>query len=294
MHKTIKEIETILRAGNNPVQALLFLGRGPDKRMRPNEFAKEIGLEIPTIMLEYYEWMMSVDLGITKELHEEFFGKSKDIKYPYNRDHDVYFDCSFRTESLSGILKNSNIWQEILEKQPHREWKSGFMELCSWDSAYTMVIDTRGEVSGKGCILYWDYKGGSDYRIRYDNFENYLTTKIELLKRGLYFPAIIKEADGNEDFFYGKTRKLIEKTIENFNTTFSVDFHARLPFIPRNLKRLSNHEKMLNKRVVINEGVFKTFQGMVTAINGDKLSVDIEIFGRITHAIIENKDVEFL
>lgn len=293
MNEIIKDIENILRAKYSTIHALFFLGRGPDNRIKIDEFKREIKLEVPTILEEYYQWMMSVDFGITNEEHNKYFGSINKIKYPYNQNYDSYFDCDNQTESLTNIIKNTNIWRKIQEKQPHREWKSGFLEICSWSSAYVMVIDTKGQVSSKGSILYWDYKGGGVYRIRYNNFEKYLLTKLELLKKNLYFPTAFEDENSSNDFYYGKIRTAIDTTIESLNTTFCVDFNANLPFIPQ-LPEIINFNNLINQRVKIVTGPFKTLTGTITSIDGNKLNVAIEIFGSITQTTLEDKDVELL
>lgn len=296
MNEIIKDIDDILRTKYNSTHALFFLGRGPDNGIKIDEFKREIGLEVPNILEEYYEWMMRVDFGITKEEHNKYFGSTNGIKYPYNQNYDSYFDCDNQTESLSGIINNTNIWRKIQEEQPNREWKRGFLEICDWNSAYVMVIDTKGEVSNKGSILYWDYKGGDVYRIRYDNFEKYLITKLELLKKNLYFPLVFGDENSNDDFYYGKTRKAIEATIESLNTTFCIDFNASLPFIPQlpQIINLNNLNNLINQRVKIVAGPFKTLTGTITSIDGNKLNVAVEIFGSITQVMLGDKDVELL
>jgi len=171
------------------------------------EFKEQINIELPEIFYEFYEWLL-------------------DVKFPEKDvSKETYMDYhQHQISTLQNILDDTKLWQGIQAKDPKREWKPGFVALLSYDSAYQMVIDTCGEINGqKGCIAYWDFKGGSWYYVDYLNFEHYLKTKLELLKQNLYFPPSLNDENIDEnsytydEFVYGEPSQKINNIIEQIN-----------------------------------------------------------------------------
>jgi predicted DNA-binding WGR domain protein len=213
-NKTIQEIEHILRTKYPIGYGFRFLGRNANEYMRESfsihDFKAKIGLELPESFYQFYEWLLKV----------EFTEK--------NVDNEIYLDShQNEVSSLKSILDETKMWQEIQTKNPKREWKSGFVALLSYNDAYQMIIDTKGEINEiPGCIAVWDFKGGSWYRIEYIDFDDFLKTKLELLKENLYFPPSLETNDIDDpngelitydDFMYGETANTIKSVIEKIN-----------------------------------------------------------------------------
>jgi hypothetical protein len=172
----IQEIETVLRTVCPEGFAYKFLGKNANsyirKSLSTDDFKNQIGLELPDSFYQFYEWLLNVEFT------------EKDVSNQTYMDYHQH-----QISTLQSILEDTKYWQQILAKDPKREWKPGFVALLSYNSAYQMVIDSKGEINGqKCCIAYWDFKGGSWYYIDYLSFDNFLKTKLELLKQNLYFP----------------------------------------------------------------------------------------------------------
>jgi hypothetical protein len=207
----IQEIETIIRNKYPEGFAYKFLGKNANQFTRKglsiDDFKKQIGLELPDSFYQFYEWLLNV------EFPEKNVSKQTYMDY---HQHQI--------STLQTILDDTKFWQQIQAKDPKREWKKGFVAILSYNSAYQMVIDTLGEINGqKGCIAYWDFKGGSWYYVDYIDFDHFLKTKLELLKQNLYFPPSLNEEDLNEDaytyddFIYGEPSEKIKKIAEQIN-----------------------------------------------------------------------------
>ena len=156
----IQEIEMVLRTQYPDGFGYKFIGNNALPHVRNGlsikEFKEQINIELPEIFYEFYEWLL-------------------DVKFPEKDvSKETYMDYhQHQISTLQNILDDTKLWQGIQAKDPKREWKPGFVALLSYDSAYQMVIDTCGEINGqKGCIAYWDFKGGSWYYVDYLNFEH--------------------------------------------------------------------------------------------------------------------------
>ncbi|KOY87581.1 hypothetical protein AD998_16855 [bacterium 336/3] len=201
MNTIIQEIENILRNNYPNGYANAFVCEGFEKTVSLEEFKDKLGLPLPDLFCEYYQWLQSVEFP--KEDVSNLVGLSN-------------FDEEY-ISSLSELLDRIEDWQDIQKKQPQREWKNGFVEIASWDSCYVKVIDTLGEVANSGSILYWDFKGGGGYAVIHENFEMYLKTILERLKQGIYFPPSYADDEGVDDFSYGETRDKINNLVKELN-----------------------------------------------------------------------------
>jgi predicted DNA-binding WGR domain protein len=144
-------------------------------RMSLDKFREKIGAELPTAFYDLYRWA--------------FGAAAKGEKAPLVRQGP------YRILGLDDIVDRGVEWKRLQREQPHREWREGFVEIDGWSGAYCMVIDTLGKVKGKaGQVLYFDFKGGSEYVIAYKSYEAYLEEILDLLRRRRYFPA------GEEDY----------------------------------------------------------------------------------------------
>jgi hypothetical protein len=199
MNLIVSDIEAVLNNEYPKGYGCAFIGRNSFPEVRNEvsleQFRSQINRNLPILFYDFYEWALDVNFP--------FFDTSK---LTHIEDHQN------KMETLHSILDDTKIWN----KQIHEEWNFGFVPLCSWDSAYQMVIDTYGCINNqKGSIAYWDFKGGSGYYLEYANFETFLKTKLELLKQNLYFPPPISNSNINEsyklyeDFCYGKTSEKI-------------------------------------------------------------------------------------
>ncbi|MCI5057466.1 MAG: SMI1/KNR4 family protein [Flavobacteriales bacterium] len=202
MNPVLSDLEDCLRKQFTPREQNGFLVNGNTKTISLEKFKEDLGIELPDLFFEYYNWLLSVEF-------ENHMGKKMDLS-------DTYFNIC----SLAQILRGTKMWQEIQQDDPSREWKQGFVFLSDWDSSNQMVIDTKGIIGKPNCILYWHYAGGAEYLIEYENLEMYLKTKIELLKRGLYFP----KDDNWGDFCYGNQNDQIKNFVRDFNVFKRVDF----------------------------------------------------------------------
>jgi len=207
----IQEIEMVLTTQYPEGFAYKFLGKNANtyirKSMSVDDFKKQIGLELPESFYQFYEWLLNIEFS------------EKDIS---NQTYMDYHQHQIIT--LQSILEDTKYWQEIQAKDPKREWKTGFVALLSYNSAYQMIIDTLGEINGqKGCIAFWDFKGGSSYYVDYIDFDHYLKSKLELLKQNLYFPPSLNDDNIDEDeytyddFVYGEPSQKINSIIEQMN-----------------------------------------------------------------------------
>jgi hypothetical protein len=213
-NKTILEIEQVLNAQYPKGFGYKFLGKNANEYTRKGlslkDFKEKIDLELPDSFYNFYEWLLNV----------EFPEK--------NVDKEMYLDYhQNQIFTLQNILDDTKMWQDIQAKNPKHEWKPGFVALLSYNSAYQIVIDTKGEINNiPGCIACWDFKGGSNYNIDYLDFDDFLKTKLELLKKNLYFPPALETNDMDDengelitydDFMYGQTSNEIKAVIEKIN-----------------------------------------------------------------------------
>lgn len=204
MPNLIQQIETILLNDYPRGYAFAFLGQNAHPRTRAElsleAFQAAMPRPLPPLFLDFYAWM----------LHSDFV----------KGDVAAEIDCTDYEHthlSLSHILKDTTIWQNIQQKQPDREWKQGFVALNSWGSAYQLVIDTQGEINNQqGCLAFWDFKGGSNYIIQYANFEQFLLTKLELLKAHCYFQPAVERPEF-DDFHEGVLRDQYEQITVQVN-----------------------------------------------------------------------------
>lgn len=197
---TIQEIEKTLREQYAPGFGSLYLGEVHYQTTTPEIFKKDIKLELPLSFYAYYQWLSTAKF------------EYKDIPH---LSHLVFDDFHY-VRSLNSILDTTKSWQAIKEVDPACGWKSGFVEIVSWDSCYVMVIDTLGEVGEKGNMLYWDFKGGETYHILYPTFELFLKTNLEKLKQNLYFPPPLSDPEQRDDFYNGdkyRRRTALENSI---------------------------------------------------------------------------------
>jgi hypothetical protein len=210
-NKTILEIEQVLKTQYPEGFGYKFLGKNANEYTRKGlsiqNFKAKIDLELPDSFYEFYEWLLKV----------EFPEKNVDKKTYLDYHQNQIF-------TLQNILDDTKMWQEIQAKNPKREWKSGFVALLSYDDAYQIVIDTKGEICGqKGALAYWDFKGGGCYYVNYTCFESFLKTKLELLNHDLYFPPSLDGDEDDEDsltyddYKYGEPADEIETIIEIVN-----------------------------------------------------------------------------
>ena len=201
MSLVIKEIENVLRNNYPEGYGHAFVCTGADKTLSIAEFKEKISLPVPELFYQYYEWLQTVSFP------------QKDVSSLVSLSH---FDEEY-ISSLSKLLDSTKNWQDIQKKEPTREWKSGFVKIASWNSCYVKVIDTLGEVAKAGSILYWDFKGGSSYRVIHEDFEMYLKTILERLKQNLYFPPSDENEEARDEFFEGEIRDTIEDLVKNLN-----------------------------------------------------------------------------
>jgi hypothetical protein len=201
MNNIIVEIENILQNQYPAGFGALFVAGIKKHIISIEDFKKEIQLSLPNIFYEFYEWANQVQFTKT------------DISDKVQLDYD---DENY-LPSLKSILQETQEWQAIQAQQPDREWKGGFVAIGGWNSAYVQVIDTLGEIGKAGCVLYWDYKGGSTYHIIHQDYEAFLKTKLALLKANLYFTPHWKLEEEFEDFMEGEKREQIEAIKQKIN-----------------------------------------------------------------------------
>jgi hypothetical protein len=211
MNAVISEIEQTLRNNYPSGFGAVFIGAAKKSNIGLDAFKKEIGLELPDVFYEYYEWLSTAKFD------------DNDVSDQTRLGDD---DSEHYTPSLGSILSSTRDWRDIQEGQPDREWKSGFAAIASWNSCYQLAIDTTGEVAPKGGLLYWDFKGGDEYNVVYENFDMFLKTKLELLKAKLYFPPPSSDDEAYDDFMYGDVRGKIDDLVQKLNgaTQQSVPF----------------------------------------------------------------------
>lgn len=201
LRPVIEEIDQTLRTQYPAGFGAVFVGGAKHGALTVEHFKKAIGLELPEIFYQYHKWLMTTDFD------------DADV----SEQTELGYDEANYAMSLQAILRTTEEWQRLQADDPSREWKSGFVEIASWNSCYVMVIDTEGEIGEQGNVLYWDFKGGSTYYIIYQNFEMLLRTKLELLKENLYFPPA--SDDAREDFYDGETRRKIEEIERRLNAS---------------------------------------------------------------------------
>jgi len=200
----ISEIEQTLRQEYPSGFGAVFIGSVQEDNLSFEVLKKEIqslNITPPESFYTFYEWLCSVEFPF-EDVYEQT---------------ELNFDEENFILSLDEIISSTRSWLEIQKKQPHREWKSGFLAIASWNSCYQLVIDTKGEVASEGNMLVWDFKGGKYYKVIYQSFDLYLKTKLELLKAKLYFPPSPSDEEAYEDFMYGETRDKINKIIADLN-----------------------------------------------------------------------------
>ncbi len=174
MHPIIQQIENELRQNYPKRFGNIFLGEVQKNKIEIGDFKNQINLQLPEIFYEYYEWMSNVVF--------EDSGVSKKKQSGGNHEHSNL--------SLQSILAATKEWQDIKKYNSNCKWKSGFMTIVSWGNSYEMVIDTKGEVGKPGTLLYWNFKGDGEYIVKYEDFESFLQTKLELLEEKRFFPVV--------------------------------------------------------------------------------------------------------
>jgi hypothetical protein len=201
MNNLLKNIETCLKEDYTPAFYRRYIGSAQVDELSLDDFKTQIGLTLPASFYEYYEWLLQLPKP-----------EGKPISI-FDKDEIEHFACSLKT-----ILRDTKKWQEIQQKQPKREWKAGFVALNSWNDCYQLVIDTLGEVGKAGCVLYWDFKGGGQYIIKYDSFEKFLETKLALLQAQLYFPPDSEtDEEAYDSFMYGEVQDQIKEIEDEVN-----------------------------------------------------------------------------
>lgn len=146
-------------------------------------FRKRIGAELPASFHAFYEWARTI---------------AQRFKMTFDAI-DIPDDGAFGIDTLERILSSTEMWRGIQLEQPDREWRSGFVHIASWGSAYEMVIDTKGEAfKPSHQLVYWDFKGGSTYGAVFETFEDYLEAVLELITSDSYFKPVA-DADHDDD-----------------------------------------------------------------------------------------------
>lgn len=185
----LNELETVLRAHCSAAQIHAFVGEAADLEYNFAALQQETGLKLPDLLSAYYDWLA----GLAKTA-----GSLRDDGL-LPAEQMLHFH-----RSLEGMANETQMWRQLQKKQPKREWRSGFLAMHSWNDCYQLVMDTGGEIGPAGCLLSWDFKGGSEYRLEAVDFSGFLRCKYELLKAELYFPPPPEHAAKREDFFYGR------------------------------------------------------------------------------------------
>lgn len=191
MNTTIENLQNELQnLGSDYFTAFVrFAGAGD---LSVEDFRQQIDAELPEVFYEFYAWAQTSAQQLS----------------PDQPVTEIADDGPFLPNNLALILADTLDWRKIKAEQPDREWQDGFVSVQNWGSAYTMVVDTLGKVSGrKGQIVYYDFKGGGSYWVAYDSYEEYLQAICNEIKTKSYFPndlnPDIKEIlDDTEDFEY--------------------------------------------------------------------------------------------
>lgn len=112
----------------------------------------------------------------------------------------------------------------------------------------------------------------------------------------------------NGYIYFESKNKLNEDELKDFSTVPNIIsmFGSKIPLllnksdVEKILKDeiLDEHIEMkklryhINELVIVNDGAFKTFEGVISKINEDKVDVDIKIFGRTTTVSLNKEQIE--